>query len=443
MNPPIGLDAKNPQRFLEAISWYKLQAPWISGASWAEMARLAVLKGEQIQQTAILSMLDDLWGRIGTSLEEGEPYSEFLQKIGSSWGIYWRNAGSPRLKLIWHNAVGGALMSGKWSQISDPAVREARPYLLFDAIDDHRTSEICHARDGVILPASDPYWLHNRPLLHHDCRSSVITLDEEEVEELGGIKGLPKGSPEPDAGWGGERAWEDWQPKGSDYHPALWKEFQKWRSGQDYAHTMDQWHRSLAQSWGSALDLDSEDLTEFFGLDLATSQPTIHTASRRVRPTLDSTEQQIRKSLNAWVLGSRSRTSTTLKLAAQAELGLPGIAYTQQAVDVAPEAVGRTRPAVRRIYEDTQRWLQQQDISEMRLYRGWRRRYGVRGIVESWSTDPEIAKKFNGGKFGGVEVMLVKAEDIFCLSGGPHFKNGKYGEQNEVMVLAGQAMLRE
>jgi SPP1 gp7 family putative phage head morphogenesis protein len=435
---PITLDPQNPLKFEEACQWFQKQAPWISGSSWVEMARLAVLKGEQLRQAALLSMVDDIWSRIGRSLDDGEPYSEFVRNIGKNWGVFWERADSPRLRLIWHNAVGGALMSGKWRQISSPVVRAVRPLLLFDAIEDHRTSEICLARDGVILPADDPFWKSNYPLLHHDCRSSVITLDAEEAEEFGGVRGLPSGAVSAADGWGGIRAWEDWEPKKRDYHPALWEEFQKWKSGETYASKIEDWHKALGKSWGKALQIDAEDLTAFFNLPLETDPKIVSRAAVHVRPALDSVAANIRTYLDAWVLGSRTKKSTTLKLAAQAELSLPGIAFTLKDAVVSDTDVQKLRPAVRRIYEDTQIHLQKAGLEEVTLYRGWRRSYGVRGILESWTTDPAIAKKFNGGKFGGVEMRKVKVQDIFALSGGPHFKNGKYGEQHEYILLAGR-----
>ena len=241
-----------PKRFDEAIEYFRLQAPWISGSSWLYMADLALKRGDVLSSASLLSMVDDIWTRMDRALEQGEPYSDFVRRMGSEWSRDWLSVTSPRLKLIYHNNIGNALMAGRVDQLSDPDVLEDRPYWLYDSIMDMRTSQICIDRDGMILPATDPWWGANTPLLHHNCRSSIISLDEEEALEQGGKSpSSRKRTIDPPAeGWGSTKSWEDWKPKGTDYHPALYREFTDWISGNDYAHTLKQWRERLIQSWG-------------------------------------------------------------------------------------------------------------------------------------------------------------------------------------------------
>ena len=182
------LKASEPVPFTEAIQWFRQQAPWISGSSWNTMASLAALKGDQISGAVLLSMLDDVWGQMDRAVAEGKPYGEFVRDVAKVLDARWYQADSARLKLIYHNNVGSALMAGREAQMSDPAVVEARPFVLFDGIGDWRqTVDICKPRDGTILPADDPWWKENSPLLHHGCRSGKVTLDEEDARELGGL----------------------------------------------------------------------------------------------------------------------------------------------------------------------------------------------------------------------------------------------------------------
>lgn len=57
-------------------------------------------------------------------------------------------------------------------------------YLQFVGIEDERQSDICAARSGVILPATDPWWDDNWPPLHYNCRSTVREITGSEAEEV-------------------------------------------------------------------------------------------------------------------------------------------------------------------------------------------------------------------------------------------------------------------
>jgi SPP1 gp7 family putative phage head morphogenesis protein len=63
--------------------------------------------------------------------------------------------------------------------------KKNKPYGLYDAIDDERTSEICQILNGKVYPLDHPFWNRYLPPNHHGCRSKRITLSKEELEEYG------------------------------------------------------------------------------------------------------------------------------------------------------------------------------------------------------------------------------------------------------------------
>jgi hypothetical protein len=101
--------------------------------------------------------------------------------------------------------------------ISAPEVRRFRPFQRLDGIDDERQSDICDAVDGTILPADDPWWATHTPPLHHQCRSVVTPLSEEEAQG----EGIDDEPPplEPDEGFGAPPALDgpDWTPDLTEY----------------------------------------------------------------------------------------------------------------------------------------------------------------------------------------------------------------------------------
>lgn len=439
---PLTLDPSDPVPFTEAISYFRKQAPWISGSSWGEMARLSLAKGDQVSGASLLRMVDDVWSRMDRAMVEGLPYSEFVRDMGRDMGRYWRGLDSSRLRLIYQNNVGSALMAGRMAQVLDPDVVADRPFLLFDAIEDMRTSPICLERDGVILPASDPFWKSNTPLLHHSCRSSVISLDGEDVADEGGVTGRDKvrafQNPA-QKGWGGEHSWADWKPRGEDYHPALWDQYTRWKESQAYDHTLTEWRNSLLDSWGKALGLPGihapVSLVPPPGVapELRGGTPARVVPPVKTPAPVDHTPQ-IRKLLDQWVLGSKRKTSVVFKKAAIQEFALPGEAYSRVNWKITERDVEGTRPAVRQIYQDTQAALRERyPQGTVTLYRGVKTEYAIQGAIESWTTDIPTAQGFDGYTVIAQEFPIAQ---VLAFSGGPHWKNGKYGEQHEFMVLS-------
>lgn len=254
-----------PIPFTDAIEYFRRQAPWISGSSWNTMARLAALKGDQISGTTLLAVLDDVWGQMDRAVAEGKPYGSFVRDVADVLNSRWYEADSKRLRLIYHNNVGGALMAGREAHMADPDIREARPYVMFDGIGDWRqTVDICKPRDGTILPADDVWWMENSPMLHHGCRSGKITLDEEDALEYGGVtdqRKLTTFAP-PQQGWGRPSSWSAWAPTPENYHVPLMEEYTRWINGEDYIHDKQTWD----QKW------------QKFVVDEAASQAAVETA---------------------------------------------------------------------------------------------------------------------------------------------------------------------
>lgn len=58
---------------------------------------------------------------------------------------------------------------------------------MYSAVMDDHTCDICAPLDGIILPADDPFWDENMPLNHFECNCVVEQLDEDDVEEEGGV----------------------------------------------------------------------------------------------------------------------------------------------------------------------------------------------------------------------------------------------------------------
>ncbi len=88
---------------------------------------------------------------------------------------------------------------------------------------------------------------------------------------------------------------------------------------------------------------------------------------------------------------------------------------------------------MRRIYEDTQEALRRRSILQVRLYRGLAAPYETPSILSSFTASLDMAMKF--GPYGVIEEN-VPAVRIFAWYEGPGWRNGRFGQQFEYVVLS-------
>lgn len=92
--------------------------------------------------------------------------------------------GSPgRLQTIFRTNLQTAYAAGAWSQIQDQA--EVAPFLLYDAVDDHRTRPEHAAWDGQVHRIDSPFWQAHYPPNGWNCRCSVIQLSQDDLDAMG------------------------------------------------------------------------------------------------------------------------------------------------------------------------------------------------------------------------------------------------------------------
>lgn len=103
-----------------------------------------------------------------------------------------------------------AYNSGKVYEFLEPETRTLRPFWLYDAILDMKTTEICRSCNGVIRPAGDSWFMNRIPPCHHRCRSTIRSLTAAQAARYGGTRARPP-RVRPDAGWG-RLAEVDWKP---------------------------------------------------------------------------------------------------------------------------------------------------------------------------------------------------------------------------------------
>ena len=190
----------DPARFDEAVEWFRTRFP-VTDEILEALGKYAGTRAWGVAGVAQLDVVLDVFKELETSIAEGKTLAEFKKAMGPKLKKAWGKDRPHRVETIFRTNMQKAYNAGRWKQIRDPDVIRTRPYLMFDAILDSRTSDICRKRNKTVLPADDPYWLHNNPPLHHRCRSSLRAMRKSEANRFG-INKRPPIADDPGKGFG-------------------------------------------------------------------------------------------------------------------------------------------------------------------------------------------------------------------------------------------------
>jgi SPP1 gp7 family putative phage head morphogenesis protein len=227
----------NPVNPEEAIAWFRSRVP-LTREEWDTLTAQARRKAFTVTGVAGLDLLAEVWDSLGRALEEGIPYAEWAKEVRGKLEAAWGRPDGQRLETIFRTNVQMAYSSGRWAQMTRPEVIEQRPYWMYDAVLDSRTTSICQERNGTVLPADDPWWRSNWPPLHFNCRSGVRSLTQAEAERRGTTE-RPPSAPRPE-GFGLAPDASEWgrayargvtaQTQPGQWEPAFIGDLPDWRS---------------------------------------------------------------------------------------------------------------------------------------------------------------------------------------------------------------------
>ena len=176
----------DPVDFDEAVAWFRKRVK-MTRAQRDALEEKAKRQAFFVSGVAQLDIVTDAWKALDKALKDGTPLEDFKKAIGpkleAAWGGSVADPGH-RLETIFRNNVQAAYSAGRYEQATNESVLEDRPVWMFDAILDGRETTVCRECDGTKLPADHEWWKTRVPPLHHRCRSTIITLTEEEAGEL-------------------------------------------------------------------------------------------------------------------------------------------------------------------------------------------------------------------------------------------------------------------
>lgn len=174
--------------YQEALEWFDKKAP-ITYEEFDELEDGARSRAFTIAAHVELQLVVTVFEEMRRSIEKGTPYEEFAKAVGAKLDDF--PVPGHVLETTFINTVQQSYNTGRWYQITDPALTVLRPYLMFDSVLDGRTTPHCKEWDGVVRAASDPCWLIHNPQCHHRCRAGLRSIRESEARRRGITVSLP------------------------------------------------------------------------------------------------------------------------------------------------------------------------------------------------------------------------------------------------------------
>jgi SPP1 gp7 family putative phage head morphogenesis protein len=200
--------------FPEASKWFRQKLP-VTDDEWAALGARAKQRAFNVGGVTQLELVQEVWTAVDTAVAAGTTLAEFQDEVGAKLANAWGGADPFRLETAFRTNVQAAFNAGRYEQQNDPGVLAQRPWWKFSAILDSRTTPICAAAHGTTLPANDPWWQSHQSPCHFNCRSTVISLTDEQATRTEVVSQIPA-SP----GFGAPPAIE-WSPDISKFSPEL------------------------------------------------------------------------------------------------------------------------------------------------------------------------------------------------------------------------------
>lgn len=214
--------------------------------SWPEWERISKLNPRQkkalehrqqkrahrIAGVSNLKLVDQVVKAVHHAVTDGETLADFKKRVGkklvSEWAGTVANPGS-RIETIFRTNVQTAYQAGRMREMLEPDTLELRPFWRFSAILDMRTSDVCAACNGTLLPARAGWWGTHTPPLHHRCRSFIDCITMENAHAQGVTNHPSRDSA--DNGFGSIEQLENWEPDLSGIDPGLLAVYRSRREG--------------------------------------------------------------------------------------------------------------------------------------------------------------------------------------------------------------------
>lgn len=199
---PLELEPLPPADAIAALD--ARRANLVPTEHWTELWQEAHGRAGTVARSAGFDVLDDVFDELRASLAEGTGFRKFASELQPKLELkgWWgkREDGVQlgsmrRLRTIFDANLRVSYAAGAWASFERN--KATRPWLRYVAVLDGRTRPEHAARHNLCLHVDDPYWDVWAPPCGWNCRCTLQSLSDRDVERM---RGELKFSPPPDEG---------------------------------------------------------------------------------------------------------------------------------------------------------------------------------------------------------------------------------------------------
>jgi len=171
--------------FREAIDFFrqKLELPT---ETWTDLWQGMHARGFVVAGANKAEIVADFKQSLDRILAEGRTLADFREdfdRIVARHGWSFKGSRGWRSRVIFQTNLRTVYASGKWAQAQ--RLKERRPFLRYVAVQDSRTRPQHLAWHNTVLPIDHPWWRTHFPPNGWNCRCTVQSLSERDVERFG------------------------------------------------------------------------------------------------------------------------------------------------------------------------------------------------------------------------------------------------------------------
>lgn len=185
----------------DAIAAFQARKPnLVDTFSWQDAWQEEHATMFTVAKSAGFDVLNDIQAALEEALKNGSTVRDFSKQLKPVlqakgwWGkqlvtdpatgerVPGQLGSARRLQTIFDTNMRVSYAAGHWASFQ--RTKKARPYLRYVAILDERTRPAHRARHNLVLPVDDPYWDHWAPPCGWNCRCTLQSLSQNDIDRL-------------------------------------------------------------------------------------------------------------------------------------------------------------------------------------------------------------------------------------------------------------------
>lgn len=179
------LFTRQDMAFEEAVDYFKERVP-VTAEQFYQIAEEYRALAFTVSGYTKAQILKRFYDELLAALEDGNTLTEFRSNMNEFLESEGYEGLDPlQADNIFRTNIQTAYNVGHYEQMTDPGVKQLRPYWQYDAVNDAHTRPSHLLMDGRVFPADSPVWDTWFPPNGFRCRCTVKTLSRRQVEQRG------------------------------------------------------------------------------------------------------------------------------------------------------------------------------------------------------------------------------------------------------------------